>query len=214
MAGTFAKWAAAGTECTYVVLTDGSKGSWRAGGGESLVEARRREQRAAAAAAGVGEVVFCGFEDGFLTDDLATRRAVAEVIRQVRPEVLLTHDPWKPYRLHPDHRACGFVVCDAVVAAREPLVYPDSGLEAHRPEVVLLFETDAADHFEDIGATLPAKLAALAAHASQYESTMGAAGPEDADALAVFDEGIRSWAAEQGAPAGLAFAESFKRLDP
>lgn len=214
VAGTFAKWAAAGTECTYVVLTDGSKGSWRPGDGASLVEVRQREQRAAAAAAGVDEVVFCGFEDGFLTADLATRRAVAEVIRRVRPDVLVTHDPWKRYRLHPDHRACGFVVCDAVVAAREPLVYPDSGLDAHRPEHVLLFETDDADHCEDIAATLPAKLSALRAHASQYESTMGAAGPDDVDALAAFDDGIREWAGAQGAPAGLAFAESFKRLDP
>ncbi|MFN8103719.1 MAG: PIG-L deacetylase family protein [Acidimicrobiia bacterium] len=215
-AGTFAKWAAAGTDCTYVVLTDGSKGSWHPpeGASESLVEVRRREQRAAAEAAGVGAVVFCDFEDGFLRSDLDTRRTVAEMVRRLRPDVVLTHDPWKPYRLHPDHRECGFAVCDAVVAAREPLVYPDSGLGAHRPAHVLLFETDAADHFEDIGATLPAKLAALRAHESQYESTMGASGPDDIAALAAFDDGIRTWAATQGEPAGLACAESFKRIDP
>lgn len=214
VSGTFAKWAAAGTECTYVVLTDGSKGAWDPDAAETLVHAREREQRAAAGVAGVADVVFCGFEDGFLTAKLGTRRAVAEVIRRVRPDVVLTHDPWKPYRLHPDHRACGFVVCDAVVAAREPLVYADSGLQAHRPGLVLLFETDAADHFEDITTTLGTKLAALHAHESQFESTMGASGPDDADGLAAFDDGIRSWAAAQGAPAGLAFAESFKRLDP
>lgn len=214
VSGTFAKWASAGTQCTYVVLTDGSKGAWDTGMAGTLLQAREREQQAAARVAGVADVVFCGFEDGFLTDDLATRRAVADVIRRVRPDVVLTHDPWKPYRLHPDHRACGFVVCDAVVAAREPLVYPDSGLPAHRPELVLLFETDAADHFEDISATLETKLAALRAHESEYESTMGASGPDDVDGLAAFDEGIRSWAAAQGAPAALAFAESFKRLDP
>lgn len=214
VSGTFAKWAAAGTECTYVVLTDGSKGAWDSSTAETLVHAREREQRAAAGVAGVTDVVFCGLEDGFLTEDLATRRLVAEVIRQVRPDIVLTHDPWKPYRLHPDHRACGFVVCDAVVAAREPLVYVDSGLTAHRPGLVLLFETDAADHFEDITATLQLKLDALHAHESQYESTMGASGPGDADGLAAFDEGIRSWAAAQGAPIGLACAESFKRLEP
>lgn len=217
VAGTFAKWAAAGTECAYVVLTDGSKGSWQPGEtGEttSLVEVRRREQRAAADAAGVGGVVFCDFEDGFLRSDLGTRRCVAEVIRRLRPDVVLTHDPWKPYRLHPDHRACGFVVCDAVVAAREPLVYPDSGLGAHRPSLVLLFETDAADHFEDICATMPTKLAALHAHESQYESTMGVHGPDDTEGMAAFDEGIRDWAAAQGRPAGLVCAESFKRLEP
>ncbi|MBX7160269.1 MAG: PIG-L family deacetylase [Acidimicrobiia bacterium] len=214
VAGTFAKWAAAGTECTYVVLTDGSKGSWRPRDGASLVDVREREQRAAAAAAGVGDVVFCGFEDGFLRSDLETRRSVAEVIRRLRPEVVLTHDPWKPYRLHPDHRECGFAVCDAVVAAREPLVYPDSGLDAHRPALVLLFETDDADHFEDVSTTLTAKLTALRAHESQYESTMGAAGADDVAALAAFDDGIREWAAAQGTPVGLALAESFKRIEP
>lgn len=214
VAGTFAKWAAAGTACTYVVLSDGSKGSWTLHGSEALTEVREREQRRAAELAGVSEVVFCGFEDGFLQSDLATRQLVAEWIRRLRPDVLATHDPWKPYRLHPDHRACGFAVCDAVVSAREPLAYRDSGLAAHRPDTILLFETDAPDHFEDVSATLDVKLEALLAHESQLESTMGARGLHDVAAIEAFRQRVRRWAAEAGAGAGLGSAEAFKRLVP
>jgi len=214
VAGTFAKWAAAGTELTYVVLTDGSKGSWTLHGAETLVETREREQRAAAAVAGVADVVFCGFEDGFLQSDLTTRQMIAEWIRRLRPDVVATHDPWKPYRLHPDHRACGFAACDGVVAAREPLVYRNSGLEAHRVGTLLLFETDSPDHVEDISGTLDVKLAALLAHESQLESTMGASSPDDHAALDAFRDRIRTWTAGAGAPVGIAHGEAFKRLVP
>ena len=59
------------------------------------------------------------------TTAAANAKAVVAVIRRARPDVVLTHDPWKRYRLHPDHRAAGFLVLDAIVAARDPHFFPN-----------------------------------------------------------------------------------------
>ena len=100
-----------------------------------------------------------------------TRSAVTKVIRELRPQVVLGHDPWKRYRLHPDHRHAGFLAVDGVVAARNPFFFPEHGLEPHRPEVLLLFEADEHDHAEDVDGWGEAKAAALLEHKSQFLTT-------------------------------------------
>ncbi len=87
--------------------------------------------------------------DGELDNGVDERREVARVIRTVRPAVVLGHDPWRRYRLHPDHRAAGFLTVDALVAARDPHFFPELGLAPHRPELLLLFEADLPNHVED-----------------------------------------------------------------
>jgi LmbE family N-acetylglucosaminyl deacetylase len=211
--GTLAKWATAGCAVTELVLTDGSKGSWDAAVDRaSLIAVRQEEQRTAAAAVGAADVVFLGHVDGELGSGLAERAEVCRVIREVRPDVVLGHDPWKRYRLHPDHRHAGFLAVEGIVAARDPHFFPDQGVAPHRPACLLLWEADEVDHVEDIEEVVAAKLTALLAHRSQWESTMGI----DADRAAeeqAFETRIRGRAAEAGAPAGLPFAEAFKRID-
>ena len=117
------------------MCTDGSKGTWDAAADvAALVATRQAEQRAAAGALGAtGEVVFLGRVDGELEADLATRAEVARWIRVLRPDVVLGHDPWKRYRLHPDHRHAGFLAVDGVVAARDPHFFPDQGIAPPPP---------------------------------------------------------------------------------
>jgi LmbE family N-acetylglucosaminyl deacetylase len=174
------------------------------------VATRRIEQRAAAKALGAtGDVVFLNEVDGELEATMAVRADVAARIRRLRPDVVLGHDPWKRYRLHPDHRAAGYLVCDGLVAARDPHFFPEQRLPPHRPSALLLWEADEPDHAEDITASLDAKLAALLAHASQFESTMGAA---DEAGLDAFRTRIRSRAAEHGRRVGVTAAEVFKAI--
>ena len=205
-AGTVAKWADAGCDVTYVIATDGSKGTWsREQSPAELVPIREREQRAAGDALGVGRVVFLRHTDGELENTLDLRRELAGWIRRLRPVVVLTHDPWRRYLLHPDHRAIGMAVCDGVVAARDHLFYPEqvaTGVDAWRPELILLYQTDTPDHVEDITATFDRKIDALRAHASQHVSTMG----EDFDA---FMDRMRTRAADMGGPAGFDAGEAF-----
>ena len=211
--GTLAKWAAAGCIVHHVVCTDGSKGTWDASADLLKLVARRQdEQREAArrlAGDRAGEVRFLGHVDGDLTSDRATVSAVTRIIRELQPDVVLGHDPWKRYRLHPDHRHAGWVVCDAIIAARDPHFFPEHGLAPHRPTALLLWEADEPNHAEDVTAFVDHKLAALEAHESQFETTMHAA---DASELGAFRDGIRARLGDLGAPLGVAAAEVFAQL--
>ena len=184
--GTLARWSAHGCEVSHLICTDGSKGTWDPHADTAaLVALRQDEQRAAARALGAtGEVVFLGQVDGELRSDLPTCSEVARVIRRLRPDVVLGHDPWKRYRLHPDHRHAGWLTVDGIVAARDPHFFPEHGILHHRPTALLLFEADEPDHVEDVTGFADRKIAALEAHESQFETTMDIsaddAGPERA----------------------------------
>ena len=164
--GTLAKWVAAGCEISHLVCTDGSKGSWDPDADVAeLVALRQEEQRAAARAlGGIGSVVFLGWPDGELESGLRQRWEVCYWIRRLRPDVVLGHDPWKRYRLHPDHRNAGLLAVEGIVAARDPHFFREQGAEPHRPSALLLWEADEPDHVEDVTAFLDVKVAALLEH--------------------------------------------------
>jgi LmbE family N-acetylglucosaminyl deacetylase len=212
--GTLAKWAAAGCEISHLVCTDGSKGSWDpADDPATLVAARQVEQRAASVAlGGSGAVVFLGWRDGELESGLRQRADVCHWIRRLRPDVVLGHDPWKRYRLHPDHRHAGFLAVEGIVAARDPHFFPEQGEAPHRPSHLLLWEADEPDHVEDITAVIDRKLAALLEHRSQYRTTMDIDDPASAEQAERFRDKIRSRHAEVGAAEKLAYAERFKLI--
>ncbi len=180
--GTLAKWAAAGCRIHHLVCTDGSKGSWDpAEDTARLVATRQEEQRAASRAlGGKGEVVFLGWPDGELESGLRQRWEVAYWIRVIQPDVVLGHDPWKRYRLHPDHRNAGLLAVEGIVAARDPHFFPEQRIAHHRPSALLLWEADEPDHVEDVADVLDAKFNALMEHRSQLRSTMHIDDPADA----------------------------------
>lgn len=210
--GTLAKWSRAGAVVHHLVCTDGSKGTWNPDADiAALIETRQHEQRRAAAALGAtGTVSFLGYVDGELPHSPEVVERIARIIRTVKPTVVATHDPWKRYRLHPDHRNTGMNVCDAIVAARDPHFLRhqilESGLTHHRPEALLLWEADQANHIEDISGLVETKIAALEEHRSQFESTMKAT---DDDGMVAFRERIRQRVATLGQPHGVEAAEIF-----
>jgi LmbE family N-acetylglucosaminyl deacetylase len=211
--GTLAKWAAAGCHVTMLVVTDGSKGTWDPDlDPELLVISRRAEQRAAADALGAADIVMLDHVDGELEHDMDLRRELCGWIRELRPDVVLGHDPWKRYMLHPDHRAAGMGLIDGVVAARDHLFHPDLGPK-HRPDAILLWSADEPDHAEPIDGTLDTKIEALLHHSTQGETTMGDA-HVDAEARDRFATRIRDWAYEQGESFGIGPAELFKLIRP
>ncbi|WP_419838340.1 PIG-L deacetylase family protein [Candidatus Poriferisodalis sp.] len=212
---TLAKWAAAGAVVHHFICTDGSKGTWDPECDQAaLVQTRQVEQRAAAAALGAtGEVRFGGHVDGELDSDLATRAQIAQVIRELQPTVVLGHDPWKRYRLHPDHRHAGLLAVEGVVAARDPFFFPEQGLPPHRPDELLLFEADEPDHAENAEGWTAAKTAALLCHRSQFVTTHDITDPDDPAQVQRFADWVDAVAVAGGQQAGLAYAELFKRID-
>jgi LmbE family N-acetylglucosaminyl deacetylase len=215
---TLAKWAKAGCVVHHLICTDGAKGSWDPTADVAeLVVTRQGEQRAAARALGAtGECVFLGWPDGELESGLRQRWEVAYWIRRLQPTVVLGHDPWKRYRLHPDHRHAGLLAVEGVVAARDPHFFPEQALPHHRPRALLLFEADEADHVEDVAGYADAKLGALHSHTSQLLSTMHidpSAGAAEADVQRqAFDDRTRAKLARHGALEGVAEGEAFKLI--
>ena len=144
-----------------------------------------------------------------LDSDLTERGQVALVIRELKPDVVLGHDPWKRYRLHPDHRHAGLLAVEGIVAARDPHFFKEHPVPHHRPEALLLWEADEPDHVEDVTTVVDTKLHALLAHESQFESTMKAVDDAEIDR---FRDRIRTRLATLGEPHELDAAEVFKLI--
>jgi LmbE family N-acetylglucosaminyl deacetylase len=213
---TLARWAASGTDVVLLILTDGSKGTWdRDADLGDLVQRRRVEEQAAARTLGAARVESLDLVDGELEAGRAERSAVCEVIRRVRPDTVLGHDPWKRYRLHPDHRRAGELVVDGIVAARDPHFVPERG-PAFRPDRLLLFEAEDPNHVEDAGPGFEAKVAALLCHRSQWHSTLGieAGIPREGAQRDALVARLRAEAVEAGRGQGFELGEAFRRLEP
>ena len=213
---TLAKWADAGAEVHLFVCTDGSKGTWDPDADlATLAATREEEQLLAGKVLGVAGLRFLRRVDGELTNDEAARSALALAIRDLRPDVVLSHDPWLPYRLHPDHQAAGHLAVHAIVAARDPHFFPEHGLAPHRPATLLLFEPARVDHLERVYDHLDRKTDALLAHRSQWRSTMGIADGDDArqPSRTAFVTRVHDEARIAGLRGGLRAAEAFARLD-
>jgi len=213
---TLAKWAAAGCVINHLICTDGSKGSWDPAEDTALLVAtRQQEQRAAAKALGsTGQVVFLDWPDGELESGLRQRWEVSFWIRKLQPDVVLGHDPWRRYRLHPDHRNAGYLAVDGVVAARDPHFFAEQELPHWRPSALLLWEADEVDHVEDVTGFTDAKLAALACHESQLRSTMDIeTGADDEQAQRDrFERRVLDRLATFGRRIGVAHGEGFKLI--
>jgi len=203
-AGTIALWVEAGKKITYVVLTKGDKGTPDPSmAGEVLAKVRQEEQLKAASELGVEKVLFLPNSDGELEVNLERRKKLTHIIREHQPEVLITHDPWMRYQLHPDHRASGTLALDAVISARDPLYFAEQiqgGLTPCRVKRALLFASDQPDFWVDIGGTIERKISALGHHRSQVMRWPN------------WEEWMRKRAQDAGASQGLKYAEAFKRL--
>jgi LmbE family N-acetylglucosaminyl deacetylase len=175
-AGTIAGWTAAGTEVTYCIVTDGDAGGFDDTPRDQMGPLRQAEQRAAAAAVGVTDVRFLGYPDGRLELTLDLRRDISRVIRQVRPQRVLTTSPERFWdrigASHPDHMTVGESTLRAVYPdARNPFAFPellaDEGLEAWTVSEVWVSASPRADHPVDVTEVVDQKFKALRSHVSQ-----------------------------------------------
>jgi LmbE family N-acetylglucosaminyl deacetylase len=206
--GTIARTVKEGGEVTYVIVTNGSKGSGdRRVTSEQLVPIREREQRQAARVLGVEHVEFLGYEDGELEDIRDLRRDITRQIRRWRPDLIITLNPHRTYNhfahWHRDHRITGRVVLDCVYPlARDHLAFPEllPLYEPHPVREVYLIQWEQPRLVIDITGTMDRKLEAISCHASQIG---------DFKAL---EARLRSRAATLGKEKGYSYAEGFEHI--
>jgi LmbE family N-acetylglucosaminyl deacetylase len=206
--GTIAKLVKQGCEVTYVIATNGNKGSGdRTMTSERLAVIRAEEQRNAARTLGVARVEFLGYPDCEVEDTRDLRRDVTREIRRWRPDLVISMNPHRTYNLggsHRDHRIVAGVALDCVYPlARDHLSFPElmPDYEPHKVLEIHLMQWGDNPHLViDITEVIDLKIKALACHASQF-----------ADFAAV-EKRIRERSAELGKPKGYAYAETFDRI--
>ncbi len=208
---SLARWAKAGHDIHYFLLTCGDKGFEDAREApEKICAIRHAEQQAAARVVGVTSVRFLDLADGYLTPSLDLRREVVRAIRQEKPDILVTCDPTRLFVAdrginHPDHRCAGQVVLDAVFpAAGNPHFFPEliknEGLTPHMPSEVWVSLPEQPNVTLDVTDTWNIKMQALHQHKSQIGD------PEK------FDERMLSRRTEDSTDARPRFEEKFRVL--
>jgi LmbE family N-acetylglucosaminyl deacetylase len=213
-AGTLAKWCRRGCAVTHLILTDSAKGSHDLSLSDAgVAEMRLDEQRAAARQVGYTDLRVFGEVDGLLSGTEPVIESVVGVIREVRPDVVLSYDPWAPYILHPDHTAAGDVAFRAVIRAREPRFYREGSgvLPPWKTAALWLFAPLEADHVEDITEVFEDKLAAILSHRSQYPTEMGFTEDDEAGRAAFIDR-MHKMFATIGGRGGCSYGEEYRRL--
>lgn len=178
---TLARWASTGHQIYYCLLTRGDKGVRdNTMDPNDLAKLREEEQKKAANVIGAKDVEFLGYQDGYLVPDLQARKEVARVIRKIKPDVIVSCDPTYMFGEnninHPDHRAAGQIVIDAVFpGAGNPLYFPellDEGLQPHGVAEVWLSVTGQPNITVEVTEFWTRKIQALHCHETQI-SDMG-----------------------------------------
>lgn len=213
-AGTVATLVDAGATVTYCLITDG-----HAGGSDlsvsrtDMITIRRAEQVAAAAEVGVSDVRFLGYRDGELEVSHGLRRDISRVIRQVRPDLVITQSPdrnWERIQAsHPDHLAAGEATVQAIYPdARNPFAHTglldDEGLEPWSVPELWLMATSEPDHFVDVTDVVEKKFAALMRHESQIA--------EPARVREMVTQWMSTWAGKAGFAEGR-LVEGFRAIN-
>ncbi|PSR21104.1 MAG: hypothetical protein C7B45_12120 [Sulfobacillus acidophilus] len=172
--GTLLRLAGQGHDVTYLICTDGSKGTRDVSEISRMQAVRQREQQDAGRVIGVRSVHFLNYIDGELPEGLALRRDIVRVIRTERPDVVLAWDPtsvWIGDTVinHIDHRTAGKEAIDAVYpGAGNVAMFPELGLEISRTREVWLYGSNHPNVFVDIESEFEKKVKALQCHVSQH----------------------------------------------
>jgi len=209
---TIARWCHLGHDVHYCLITKGQRGAQDEQISDFEIENTRiAEQNAAARSLGVSSVKFLDFMDGDLVPDLLLRAEIIREIRLVKPDIVVTCDPLNLFPAenrinHPDHRAAGQVVLDAVFPnAGNPRYWIEDHnhvkLEPHQVEEVWLALTHQPNLIIDVSAYFEKKVDAIICHQSQIREEAGK-----------FKEKYRSRWETDPEDGQLKYFEKFKRI--
>jgi N-acetylglucosamine malate deacetylase 1 len=209
-AGTLAQLASAGHLIRIATATAGEGGASDQSP-EETAAVRKAEAQSAAAIIGA-EYRCIGLADLGVFNDDHGRRAVTEIIRWARPDLVLTASP---VDYHPDHEAISLLVRDACFAASVPNYRTGASAPlAAIPHLYFMDPIEGRDregqrvvpHFGvEVSAGFATKRAMLAAHVSQDAWVAKQHGISDHLAS------MEAWTARRGRHLGVAMAEGFRQ---
>ena len=200
-AGTLAKYVQRGDKVFVAVSTDGAAGTSR-GTKEETARTREQEVRRSAAILGA-EVIWLGYPDEFLYEDETVRLRYIELVRQTRPDVIITHSPAD---YHTDHNETSRLVFDTSFLATVPLVVTERPVH-DKVTPIYYMDTVAGlgfvpTEFVDITEVMETKEAMLRAHESQLSWIKD---HDDGDIV----EQMKTVSAFRGQQCGVRYAEGF-----
>jgi LmbE family N-acetylglucosaminyl deacetylase len=195
-----------------VSVTNGDAGHQTLAGAK-LAQIRREEARAAAEALGIESLVLDN-HDGELLPTLDRRREIIRIIRDFKPDLILTP---RPNDYHPDHRYTSVLVQDAAYMVTVPNIVAHA--EHLRVNPIIMY---VIDHFQkpypftpdvviDIETVAEQKFEAIHRHTSQMYEWL----PYNARRLEQVPEGEkerREWLRASREPALLGVADRFREL--
>lgn len=160
--GLLAAFKARGDELCLAVATDGAAGTV-AGQDDSLAKRRAEETTTALLKLGAPELL--GLPDGALATVANGRKVIAEHIRRVAPDLIVTHDPTD---YHTDHRvlsslitelagfSCAVLYADTLMGVGfTPQFYVDiTAWQAEKQAAILAHESQVPQRFADGAALL------------------------------------------------------------
>jgi LmbE family N-acetylglucosaminyl deacetylase len=200
--GTLARFVREGHEVVMCHASLGNRGSF-VHTSEEIARIRGAEARRAAELAGA-EYATLGFSDAEINAaDTGQQRAVVDLVRDARPDLIITHYP-DDYMS--DHDEISKLVFDCSFHATLPLY--ETG-KPHHSLVTPIYYMDTVmglgfvpTEYVDVTETIDTKTAMLEAHASQVEWL------RDHDGIDVVDE-MRTATRYRGQQCGVRYAEGF-----
>lgn len=202
--GTMARLAQAGCQITLLTVTDGSAGSAVRTNENELAVTRRREQTRAGEQLGVESFLWLDYRDDSYLSLEKLQADFIRTIRQVRPDFVMTVDPWLPYEAHPAHRNVGLATSAAVLFSGMGNVHPDEAVQPHNVQALAFGFTARPNTYLDVSTTWERKLAAIQCHQSQFP----------AETWPFFEQYFTAKAMQYGEKANCTYAEALKILTP
>lgn len=200
--GTIALLTQQGIQVSYLSVSKGKGGSSELRS-EELALIRQKELVEAGSVLGVKTFRQLDLEESHYPDMKDLVSQIVEVIRDLKPDCVITVDPTLLYEAHPTHRNVGQAVLDASLFAHNkhfPIL--DGALNVHALSCVGFYASSHPNTFIDISSTFDLKCLAIQKHASQFNEV-------DFNQLITY---LKYRSFENGKDRGMGLAESFKLL--
>jgi LmbE family N-acetylglucosaminyl deacetylase len=210
--GTLAALAKAGAEVYYLTVTNDLVGVLDVKLTEQQATSQlRAEQAESGAVIGVKDQYWLDYPDAGPFDHFDVRRGIIQHIRMLKPDFIVTVDPWTPYEAHADHIRTGKAAAEATILYSlmrlETKPEVDEAYQPHEIEGIAFYHSWVPNTYIDISHTREKKHRAMDAYKAQFSA-------EDFPLLHMWVEVKERMHAENCSTPACTHAEAFKILNP